>query len=104
VLAYAAVPAKGRLNAALNAGIPVMLWPRTQCAEQSHEGCAGDLRLRRLTAAIAHVHPDDVPATVMKLRKQARTRGAGADHCGRELTLVWDDPARLPDPPLSMGA
>ncbi|MBC6458157.1 trypsin-like peptidase domain-containing protein [Actinomadura sp. HBU206391] len=104
VLAYAAVPAKGRLNAALNAGIPVMLWPRTKCAEQSHDGCAGDQRLRRLTEAIAHVHPDDVPKTVMKLRKQARTRRAGADHCGRELTLVWDDPARLPDPPLSMGA
>jgi hypothetical protein len=103
VIAYAASPTRGRLNAALNAGVPVMLWPRGQCADDGHDGCAGDRRLRALTEAIAHVHPDHLPEAVMKLRKHARIAPAAEEHFGRDLTLVWDDPARMPDPPLAMG-
>lgn len=102
-LAYAASPSKGRLNAALNAGIPVMLWSRAPCAHDAHDDCPGDRRLHELTSAIAQVGPDGLPETVMKLRKRSRMPSAAEDHFGRELALVWDDPARLPDPPLAMG-
>jgi vWA-MoxR associated protein C-terminal domain/vWA-MoxR associated protein middle region (VMAP-M) 8/Trypsin-like peptidase domain len=114
VVAYAASPSRGRLRAALNAGVPVMLWPRLTCDEAGDEAgdgagddageraeCAGERRLRALTEAIDGVHPDDLPDAVMMLRKRARI--ADGDHVGRELTLVWDDPARMPDPPLAMG-
>jgi hypothetical protein len=104
VLAYAAAPARGRLNAALNAGIPVMLWPRRACADETHgDDCGGGRTLRALVAAITDDDPDRVPTTVMNLRKQARAPQADEHHPGRELALLWDDPARLPDPPLAMG-
>lgn len=104
VLAYAATPTKGRLNAALNAGIPVMLWPRRSCAADTHDDCAGAWTLGALVAAIEDDHPDRVPTTVMNLRKRARAPQADEHHPGRELVLLWDDPTRMPDPPLSMGS
>lgn len=103
VLAYGASPSKGQLNAALNAGIPVMLWPRTRRAGHTNDGCGGCRRLRELISAIADVPPDGLPTVVMKLRKLAWKPPAAEDHVGRELALVWDDPARMPDPPLAMG-
>lgn len=102
-LAYAVAPTRGRLNAALNAGIPVMVWPRRPCSDDAHDDCAGRRALRALVAAISGEHPDRVPTTVMNLRKQARAPQADDDHPGRELALLWDDPARMPDPPLAMG-
>jgi hypothetical protein len=102
-LTYAASPSKGRLNAALNAGIPVMLWPRGSCGDDAHDSCAGARRLKELTAAFADVNPDELPEKVMRLRMQAWDPDASEGHLGRDLALVWDDPARLPDPPLAMG-
>ncbi len=103
-LTYAASPSKGRLNAARNAGIPVMLWPRTTCGSDTHDGdCAGGRKLGRLSAAVADLHPDELPAVVMRLRRKAWHPNADREHIGRDLALVWDDPARLPDPPLAMG-
>jgi vWA-MoxR associated protein C-terminal domain/vWA-MoxR associated protein middle region (VMAP-M) 8/Trypsin-like peptidase domain len=103
VLIYAAAPSVDMLNAALNSGIPIMLWPRRTCPDQSHDDCPAGRTLEALAKAIAKTPPDDVPGTVMKLRKQAKTRRAGEHHHGRALALLWDDPTRLPDPPLSMG-
>lgn len=104
VIAYAGTPSRGRLNAALNAGIPVMVWPRSVCASAAHDDCRGARTLAALTAALTGTHPDRLPRAVMLLRKNARVRHAGDDHCGRDLALVWDDPARMPDPPLYTGA
>ncbi|MFI0451082.1 hypothetical protein [Actinomadura sp. 6N118] len=97
VLVYGARPAKAWVTAALNTGIPVMAWPRTRCTP----GCTGRHQVDDLADALAG-HPDHLPARVMELRKQALVAPAHEPHCGRELTLLWDDPSRLPDPPLAM--
>ncbi|GAA2603559.1 trypsin-like peptidase domain-containing protein [Actinomadura fulvescens] len=99
VLVYGARPVKGWVTAALNTGIPVMAWPRSRCAAP---GCTGRHQLDELADALAGRHPDLLPALVMELRKQALVAPADEPHCGRELTLLWDDPSRLPDPPLAM--
>lgn len=104
VLAYAGTPSQGRLNAALNAGIPVMLWPRNACRAPAHHDCEGLRVLTALCAALTGTQPDRLPKAVMLLRKNARVKYASENHCGRDLALVWDDPARMPDPPLYTGA
>jgi hypothetical protein len=102
VLAYAAQPRRDRLRVALNHGIPVMLWPRTQCSAPDHGGCPGDRFLDELADGIADVAPEELPERVKKLRARARQLPEHEAHCGRKLTLLWDDPRRHPDRPLYM--
>ncbi|GAA1782178.1 trypsin-like peptidase domain-containing protein [Actinomadura chokoriensis] len=102
VLVYGSRPVKGWLTAALNNGIPVMLWTRTPCDAPSHEDCRGHRVLDELTAAICDEHPIDLPRVALALRKAALIAPKDEPHCGRDLTLLWDDPSRLPDPPLAM--
>ncbi|WP_405663064.1 trypsin-like peptidase domain-containing protein [Streptomyces sp. RK9] len=103
-LAYAARPVDDWLSAALDTGVPIMLWRRHDCADDGHTACAPKAFLDRLTEAVATLEPDRLPLEVMKLRKEARSPHKGyADHCGHRLTLFWDDPERMPDPPLAMG-
>ena len=100
-VAYASSPREEWLEAALDAGIPVMLWCRRSCpadgtAHEVHEKFLADI-----TAAVSTIDPDRLPAMVAKFRKEARSpKSGGDDHLGRHLTLFWDDPARLPDPPI----
>jgi hypothetical protein len=102
VLVHAERPRRSHLTAALNAGIPVMVWPRSKCTDEVHSGCIGEGLARELTRCIESAHPDELPKLVRKLRAEARSRPSDQAHCGRRLTLLWDDPARLPDPPLMM--
>ncbi|SEG53980.1 Trypsin-like peptidase domain-containing protein [Thermomonospora echinospora] len=102
-LIYAAPPRDDWLSAALDTGIPIMLWRRRPCADSRHAGCAPEGFLDELAAAVSHLDPDALPVEVMRLRKRARAPGGGDHHCGHRLTLFWDDPARRPDPPLAMG-
>ncbi|MGH4028957.1 trypsin-like peptidase domain-containing protein [Actinomycetota bacterium Odt1-20B] len=107
-LAYAATPRPDWLSAALDTGVPIMLWRRRDCGADGGEGhvrCAAEAYLDVLVAAVGAVAPDLLPTEVMKLRKEARSPHKGsADHCGHRLTLFWDDPERKPDPPLAMGS
>ncbi|MEV6751625.1 trypsin-like peptidase domain-containing protein [Streptomyces sp. NPDC051214] len=103
-LAYAATPLGDWLSAALDTGVPIMLWRRHECGEDGHAQCAPDRFLDRLTEAVGVLDPDRLPFEVMRLRKEARSPDKGdAEHCGHRLTLFWDDPERKPDPPLAMG-
>ncbi|GAA0569461.1 VMAP-C domain-containing protein [Actinomadura livida] len=102
VLVYGSRPVKSWLTAALNNGIPVMLWTRTPCDAPSHKDCRGHRVLDELTAAIGDKHPDELPQVALALRKKALIAPENEPHCGRDLTLLWDDPSRLPDPPLAM--
>ncbi|GAA4224363.1 trypsin-like peptidase domain-containing protein [Actinomadura meridiana] len=102
VLVYGSRPVKSRLTAALNNGIPVMLWARTPCEGPSHDDCRGHHVLDALTAAVDETHPGDLPRVALALRKEALLAPKDKPHCGRDLTLLWDDPSRLPDPPLAM--
>ncbi|ATL31908.1 hypothetical protein KY5_6890 [Streptomyces formicae] len=102
-LAYAATPVGDWLAAALDTGVPIMLWRRHDCGDEGHAHCAPDKFLDRLTEAVAALDPDRLPFEVMRLRKEARSPDKGdAEHCGHRLTLFWDDPERKPDPPLAM--
>lgn len=103
-LAYAARPVDDWLSAALDTGVPIMLWRRHDCGDDGHATCAPKAFLDRLTEAVATLEPDQLPVEIMRLRKEARSPHKGdADHCGHRLTLFWDDPERMPDPPLAMG-
>lgn len=104
-LVYGSHPRNHWLEAALDAGIPIMLWCRQLCAcgHDSHDSHAEFIR--QVTAALSASEPDRLPVEVMKLRKKAWSpAGGGEQHCGRNLTLYWQDPARLPDPPLEIGS
>ncbi|GGV15451.1 serine protease [Actinomadura cremea] len=104
VLVYGTRPVKPWLTAALNNGIPVMLWPRTACDDASHDDCPGTRLSGDLASAVRGERPGDLPRVALALRQQARGAPKGEPHCGRDLTLLWDDPSRLPDPPLAMEA
>ncbi|TYK49224.1 trypsin-like peptidase domain-containing protein [Actinomadura decatromicini] len=102
VLVYGSRPMKTWLKAALNNGIPVMLWTREKCVGPSHDDCEGHRVLDDLTAAVGGRSPAELPRIALALRKEALVAPDGEPHCGRALTLLWDDPSRLPDPPLAM--
>ncbi|WP_131738554.1 VMAP-C domain-containing protein [Actinomadura roseirufa] len=102
VLVYGARPVRSWLTAALNNGVPVMLWPRTACDGATHDDCRGHRVLTELAAAVERAHPGELPRVALALRKKSLTAPKDRPHCGRDLTLLWDDPSRLPDPPLAM--
>ena len=102
VLVYGSRPVKSWLTAALNNGIPVMLWTRTPCDASSHGDCRGHHVLDELSAAVGGRPPEELPRVALALRREALVAPKDKPHCGRELTLLWDDPSRLPDPPLAM--
>ncbi len=100
VLVHAEQPRPLHLTAALQAGMPVMMWQRWKCDGEVHGDCEGGLFAGELMRLAAQAHPDDLPRLVRRLRAEARSQPGDHSHCGRRLVLFWDDPARLPDPPL----
>jgi hypothetical protein len=103
VLVHSHQPNLGHLTSALEAGIPVMVWSRSACRQPERGECARGRLSDELVTLIADTSPDELPKLVRKLRLQALAAPNGQSHCGRRLTLFWDDPARLPDPPLRMA-
>lgn len=76
------------LLAMLRAGIPVMLWHRTCGARHT--------RRQALEHVLTAWGLRDLPDRVHRQRVAAREEGAGVDHAGRDLVLMWDDPNRIP--------
>ncbi|NGN68014.1 trypsin-like peptidase domain-containing protein [Streptomyces sp. A7024] len=102
-LAYSVTPRADLLRAALGVGVPIILWRRQVCPGEDHSSCDRNAILAQLTESLAAVDPDKLPWEVRRLRNQAHAQVSGAeDHCGHRLTLLWDDPARHPEPPLAM--
>ena len=76
------------LYAALSAGTPVALWHRVSGARKTRRAALEEvLRNRALR---------DLPDVVFRQRVTAHCPGAAADHAGRDLVLLWDDPDRIP--------
>jgi hypothetical protein len=84
-------PVPPALAAGLSAGLPVMLWCRDARAADAF---AARIRRELDTHALLHL-----PARVLRLRQDAAALGRRADHVGRHLSLLWDDPHRLPPDP-----
>jgi hypothetical protein len=77
--------------AMLQAGIPVALWSRSH-ADTAHH--TPDVRTK-IAALVAHNAPGDLPRVVHRERQQANDHSDTA-HLGNHLTLLWDDPNRVP--------
>ncbi len=80
------------LAAILEAGIPIVLWPRVpmRSLEDSFNKFKGQLKdLFQSPQELLNL-----PEWVFKQRVEAGR--VGADHHGHHLTLLWDDPNRLP--------
>ncbi len=90
-LTFAPQPAdyaeQGKIFTLLSIGTPVGLWPR--CEIQAHAGDVADF-LERLTK----VPLPDWRNELLEVRRTAAR--LGGDHFGCHLTLLWDDPERLP--------
>jgi vWA-MoxR associated protein C-terminal domain/vWA-MoxR associated protein middle region (VMAP-M) 8/Trypsin-like peptidase domain len=103
ILVYASRPERGRVTGALNVGMPIMLWRRGSCQEMTHDDCEGSYFLHQFSEIVEKTHPDELPVAVWKLRKQAAAPPPHEYGWVRDVVLLWDDPARMPDPPLAMG-
>ena len=76
------------LVAALRAGVPALLWCR-----DDH----GDIRAGLGPLMDQSVPLRDLPWRIFEFRREAVSRGAASQHLARHLTLLWDDPSRIPD-------
>ena len=97
-IAAASAPRNGELvSVVARSSVPVMLWRRGECdhADPAEADCAGGRFEAELTRSLAGTGPDDLPQAVHRLRRDAGTAGA-REHCGREISLLWDDPRRRP--------
>lgn len=83
------------LGAAVWAGTPVALW----CRE--HHGEGGHLQL---TDMLTKGQLPGLPDNALRARKEADAPSALEDHCGNHLSLLWDDPSRLPEPRFGLSA
>jgi hypothetical protein len=85
------------LRAGLYSGVPVMLWSRRRCPDHPGEPgdgpCAGDRFLAALEEALASAAPAEMPELIRQLRAEGAQDNT-LEHCGRSLTLFWDDPRR----------
>jgi hypothetical protein len=81
---------QGEAEAALRAGLPVIIWHRLDCTERDFIDGVSEL----IGAGLAQL-----PERARELRRQAlRVDPRMRDqHIGRHLTVLWDDPERQPE-------
>jgi hypothetical protein len=78
------------ITAGLDAGVPVMLWCRDQRGAAQFDA---DIPPHIYTRPLA-----ELPTIVLRLRRDALRHPRPADHVGRHISLLWDDPDRVPPP------
>jgi vWA-MoxR associated protein C-terminal domain/vWA-MoxR associated protein middle region 0/Caspase domain len=89
------------LHAVLKTGTPVAVWHRSSGSRLARRTALEQvLRGRAL---------HELPDVVLHQRVAARHPAAEAEHAGRDLVLLWDDPSRVPSdmlwqPPAQEGA
>ncbi|MFL6075322.1 MAG: effector-associated domain 2-containing protein [Mycobacteriales bacterium] len=84
--------ARKEIETALRSGLPIIIWHRGDCSSAEFRTVVSSLA--------AEGGLGSLPERVRKLRMQALRlepdqRGR---HIGRHLTVLWDDPERLPEP------
>lgn len=78
------------MNKILSAGIPIALWPRKLTSDQYNQ--YKDFLLSENFT----LDPRKLPELPIMVKKQRHEAQGNADHHGCHLTLLWDDPDRLP--------
>lgn len=80
------------VEAALRAGLPVIIWHRTDCSSPAFREAVSSL--------VSDAGLAELPTRAKKLRHEALRLDPDLriDHIGRHLTVLWDDPARRPGP------
>ncbi|WP_250903440.1 trypsin-like peptidase domain-containing protein [Actinomadura sp. NEAU-AAG7] len=100
------LPGDGRrrevLEAAFDAGLPAAIWRRTPCELDGRTcGKDGECAVAAFQKAISDRFSGrsfiELPGLIRTLRAEARAQARDVDHCGKALTVLWDDPTR-PDP------
>lgn len=82
--------------AALQAGIPAIVWHRLDCSSKEFRDAVA-----AMVGDGALVH---LPRRVTKLRQAALKLGSTSPgHPGWEIAILWDDPTRLLEPPRGIG-
>ncbi|MFG1961494.1 trypsin-like peptidase domain-containing protein [Nonomuraea sp. NPDC049028] len=95
-IVHAAAPTLAEIGKALKFGIPIMVWPRYSCRAEQHDNCPGKRFLAEVGDIIEKSTPDQLPVRIRQLRI------AGMDSKPvQRIALFWDDPTRMPDPPLA---
>ena len=94
-LTFPPEPEAGRLelDEALDAGVPVAVWPRGRCAHpipaSPTDTCAGAEFRKNLSREMAGRPPRDIPRLVKEARQALAVGESG-------LALLWDDADRIP--------
>jgi len=84
------------IDFALQAGVPAIIWHRLDCS-------SAEFREAVLTM-VADGALLRLPERVAALRRNAiRLSAKQSEHPDRDVALLWDDPERLPEPPLGVG-
>ena len=76
------------LRVLVSCGTPVILWHRPGSERQK--------RRRALEEVLCGRALRELPDIVLNQREAAHYPSAGADHAGRDLVLLWDDPGHVP--------
>ncbi|WP_395571524.1 trypsin-like peptidase domain-containing protein [Streptomyces sp. BK79] len=99
---FAAPPdtAREHFEVGLTVPVPVLLWPRTGCPGDGHDGpCPGSAFLDELAVSVAGVPPSELPRLVMELRLAADASDDPDGHWARDVQLLWDDPRCFAETP-----
>jgi hypothetical protein len=83
---------QGVFRMALRAGIPILFWPKSlpRNPDQTEHFC------EELDQLLGRYKPTELPDALFKQRWEAALHKEGEHHLGRCLTLLWDDPNRIP--------
>lgn len=77
--------------AALVAGIPAIVWYR-----RPYHEVAGDRFIHEMRNLLDGRHLRELPALALQLRREAQMTSSDR-HIGRHLSVLWDDPDRIPE-------
>ncbi|MFR9775140.1 trypsin-like peptidase domain-containing protein [Micromonospora sp. MS34] len=85
------------IHRAVASGVPALLWRRAACDVhiEATTACAGTRFRAEMVERLRGLRGDDLPTQIRDLRAEAGLSD-DPEHCGRDVTLLWDEPRRRP--------
>ncbi|WP_262284263.1 serine protease [Micromonospora sp. MA102] len=89
--------AEQHVHQAVASGVPALLWRRTACDPHPEPTttCPGSRFHRDMAERLRSLRSDQLPGQIRKLRVESGLND-DPEHCGRHVTLLWDEPRRRP--------